>query len=357
MTALATPAAATRPAWRAAVYSLARWLGLFALARRVYADRQCILAYHAFAFTDEHQFRPQLYMRPERFAARLDFLARRGYRFIGLAEAVRRLRAGGCRLRELAVTIDDGFTSVHALAAPVLAARRVPATLYLTTYHVGDGQPVLALALEYMAWKAQRAEANLDLARFGLALPDPVPLAGAAGDRALAALAAHVESLPDLAARDALLTDVGHRLGVPWHDVLAHGRFHLVTPDAARALVAGGIDLELHTHRHRFPDAPPALRAEIEDNRAALRPLGQPDARHLCYPSGRWRADAFAELAACGVESATTCEPGLNAPATPLLGLRRFLDADDISDVEFEAEVSGFKELLRSLRARVGGRG
>ena len=50
------------------------------------------------------------------------------------------------------------------------------------------------------------------------------------------------------------------------------------------------------------------------------------------------------------METATTCEPGLNSPSTPRLSLHRFLDGEDITQIEFEAEVSGFTELLRSVR-------
>jgi hypothetical protein len=43
----------------------------------------------------------------------------------------------------------------------------------------------------------------------------------------------------------------------------------------------------------------------------------------------------------------------LNDTETPPLGLRRFLDADDISRIEFEAELSGFAELLRQSRSHL----
>jgi hypothetical protein len=37
----------------------------------------------------------------------------------------------------------------------------------------------------------------------------------------------------------------------------------------------------------------------------------------------------------------------LNYPETPKLLLRRFLDSDIVSDIEFEAEICGFGELIR----------
>jgi hypothetical protein len=52
------------------------------------------------------------------------------------------------------------------------------------------------------------------------------------------------------------------------------------------------------------------------------------------------------------VESATTCEPGLNTAETPLLGLYRILDQDDLSQIEFEAELFGFSELIRIVTGK-----
>jgi hypothetical protein len=53
------------------------------------------------------------------------------------------------------------------------------------------------------------------------------------------------------------------------------------------------------------------------------------------------------------VESATTCDPGMNRRGDSLLTLRRFLDSSETSQLEFEAELSGFSELLRRGRALV----
>ena len=57
-------------------------------------------------------------------------------------------------------------------------------------------------------------------------------------------------------------------------------------------------------------------------------------------------------LAAVGVKSATTIEPGLNYPDTPRFALRRLMDGHPVSDIEFEAEMTGFMEIVRALRER-----
>lgn len=81
------------------------------------------------------------------------------------------IRAAGCAILPLerlldspnadedavAITFDDGFTSVHDLAAPILAAHDAPATLFLTTGYVGrnnqwPGQPEGAPSFDMMGW-------------------------------------------------------------------------------------------------------------------------------------------------------------------------------------------------------------
>jgi hypothetical protein len=59
-----------------------------------------------------------------------------------------------------------------------------------------------------------------------------------------------------------------------------------------------------------------------------------------------------------GVKSATTIEPGLNYRHTSHFALRRLVDGGPVSDIEFAAEMTGFMEVVRLLRRRLGaGRG
>ena len=58
-------------------------------------------------------------------------------------------------------------------------------------------------------------------------------------------------------------------------------------------------------------------------------------------------------LAALDIRSATTCEIGLAHRATPRYALPRILDSSRVSQIEFEAEMCGFGELARGLKALV----
>jgi peptidoglycan/xylan/chitin deacetylase (PgdA/CDA1 family) len=110
------------------------------------------------------------------------------------------------------------------------------------------------------------------------------------------------------------------------------------------------MDVQLHTHRHRFPLDESLARAEIRDNRAALASLGPGPYVHFCFPSGIYERSQFPWLEKEGIVSATTTRPGFNTPETPLHELDRVLDGERISDLEFEAELCGVLGFLRGRR-------
>jgi peptidoglycan/xylan/chitin deacetylase (PgdA/CDA1 family) len=116
-------------------------------------------------------------------------------------------------------------------------------------------------------------------------------------------------------------------------------------------LVRSGFDIELHSHRHRFPAKREDAIREIDDNRSVLEPVTGKRLKHFCYPSGVWSEQQWSWLAEAGIESAVTTDLGLNVRGTPKYGLKRFGDGDILSQIEFEAEVSGFAELLRAPRS------
>ena len=97
------------------------------------------------------------------------------------------------------------------------------------------------------------------------------------------------------------------------------------------------------------PSAKESLRDFTTCPTALERITGRP-ARHFCYPSGRTDPAHLAALKKADVRSATTCEPRLATRTDPLLLLPRVLDSEDVSPIEFEAELSGLGDRLRRIR-------
>ena len=65
----------------------------------------------------------------------------------------------------VALTIDDGFTSVHRHALQLLMRYEIPATMSVTTYYLQRQTPVFNLAIDYMLASSQVP--TLDLKRWG----------------------------------------------------------------------------------------------------------------------------------------------------------------------------------------------
>jgi hypothetical protein len=91
-------------------------------------------------------------------------------------------------------------------------------------------------------------------------------------------------------------------------------------------------------------------------NRERLRAMTGTVATHFCYPSGNYREAYIPLLQRHGVESATTCDPGLATPASDLMMLPRFIDTNAVSNLVFESWVTGVAECLPRRTTRGGSR-
>jgi peptidoglycan/xylan/chitin deacetylase (PgdA/CDA1 family) len=315
-------------------------------------SRLLILCYHGVSLADEHAALPELYMPPDLFGRRLEHLRSRGCNVLPLGPALGRLREGTLPPRSVALTFDDGTQDFAARVVPLLREFGAPATVYIATYYSGRGQPIFDTALRYVLWRGRASGAEL-----GDLLPAPArrPLrvASAAGAEAAWAALFRRSRAEDMTAdaKDALLRCVARRVGVDHDAFVASGMFQVMSPGQVRALPRDLVDVQLHTHRHRVPAARAAFEREIADNRAHLLPMGVASATHFCYPNGECRAEAAGWLRGLGVESATTCVPGIAAPHTDPMLLPRFVDTSYVSDATFDAWLSGVADLLPRRRA------
>lgn len=292
-------------------------IGLFALARMLTRHEARILCYHGFSYRDEHEFAPQLFMQPATFRQRLDQIAAHGFQVVSLQDLVRRVRARESLTDLLVITVDDGWTGFARYALPELQRRGWPVTLYLTTYYAVKRRPVLNVLRRYLSWK-------------GAPLPERVDEDERECQNLLHAGAA---SALDLSCLDG-------------------GLFELSAPSDLAQRSAEGLDVQLHTHRHRVPSDAELLAQEIQINREIIERITGRPANDLCFPSGEYRAAQFPALAQLGVQSATTTKLGLVRRDANLLELPRLLDGENLDPVELDAELSGFLSLVRRVRRK-----
>jgi peptidoglycan/xylan/chitin deacetylase (PgdA/CDA1 family) len=322
---------------------------LFDLSRRLTADVLKIVCYHGFALDDEHEVDPRMFVSAATLRARMALLRDRGYRVISLEEGVERLVRGELEPDSVVITTDDGWHGTVSVGAPIFREFGFPNTLYVTTYYVQKQTPVYNYLLYHMFLRSPVERAELAhllasvLERFRVSLAASETML----DRAIRAVDREVP----FEARDDLLARVGEVLKVDYARLRESRMYHLLRPEDVAAVEKLGVDIQLHTHRHRLPHDETELRYEIDTNRGVLRELCRSSLRHFCYPSGRWREEHIQPLSSLGIRSATTCDRGMNRPRTHPLKLFRFLDGDHFSDLQFEAEVSGCKSLLRHVGA------
>lgn len=325
-----------------------------------------ILCYHGVSLCDEHEALPALYVSPEFLQARLARIRAGGYNVVSLADGIAQLRAGTLPPRAVAITFDDGTRDFAEIVVPLLREYAMPATIYLATYYCDRPLPVFDTALHYVLWRGRTTGVDVgDLVRTGISqqsLPLDTPTRRDTAWSALCAFARDHEFGAD--DKDVLLRSVSVRVGVDYEEFLATGMFQQMTHEQVAALPRDLIDVQLHTHRHRTPRDRALFSREIVDNRTAIDALtGGTPTRHFCYPSGDYWGEFLDWLPAHGVETATTCVPGLaSAKANPLL-LPRWLDTSTTPDIVFDAWLSGVADLLPRKRvnridpARLASRG
>lgn len=303
-------------------------------------ERLMIVCYHGVSLADEHEWDPGLYISPSTLARRFEILQRAGCTVLPLDEAVRRLYAGTLPDRAVVLTFDDGFHDFKARALPLLDRHGYPSTVYLTTQRCVHNFPVVHLLSSYLLWKHQRE--TLD-ARGVEGLDRVYPLATRAErQRAVDDMVGRMRRegmLPD--AKDAFARRVMERLAIDYDAVVRSRILRIMTPEEVAAVSRLGVAIELHTHRHRTPEDPDAFIDEVRLNRENLRAITGRSATHFCYPSGVYRWNYLPRLEAEGIETATTCDPEIASRDSHPLLLPRFIDNELVSDIEFEAWVTG----------------
>jgi peptidoglycan/xylan/chitin deacetylase (PgdA/CDA1 family) len=329
----------------------ARLLGVFALTQFLTRKHLRILCYHGFSILDEHEVMPHVFMRRETFVRRMQILKRRRIPVIGLAEGLNRLAAGTVGNAETVITLDDGWASNLSVAAPVLEALQFPASIYVTTEHLEAGAEVFNVALYYMLYRTSRTTLRLeglDPAIDGSYNLEPDP---GAVHRSIVAAVERV--FPVLSDRQRLLVPISAALELDLGEILGGGRFQLMHRAEIEVMHRRGFDIELHTHTHHLPASFEQTQDEIMRNQRALTEILGVEKNHFCYPSGEYSPRHLEWLPRLGIASATTCEPGFNGRNTDVLQLRRYLDSEAVSDISFEAEICGLRELARIIRRRL----
>jgi peptidoglycan/xylan/chitin deacetylase (PgdA/CDA1 family) len=334
-----------------AALGVLRGSGIFRLVMNSGWRRQrlLILCYHGTSLEDEHLWRPSLYIDPQKLEQRFEFLKKGQFSVLPLAEGLQRLRAGTLPPRSVALTFDDGTYDFFRQAYPLLKHYGFPATVYQTTYYTSFERPVFNLICSYMLW-TRRGEVIAD--------GQSVGLQGSLDLRTGSGRLAAMRGLLEISERenktglqkDELAAQLARVLKIDYDRLKAKRILQLMNRGELQEIVRNGIDVQLHTHRHRTPGNEALFRREIQDNRSTIHELTATQPVHFCYPSGVYQPEFLPWLREEGVVSATTCDVGLASRHSESLLLPRFIDHQNRTQTEFESWATGLGDLLTVRR-------
>src|ERR1700730_9761866 len=114
--------------------------GYVRATRRLRSSSIAVVAYHGLVREPPSVFN-WCQLSVDEFEKQIEFVSRE-YVVLPLDEIIERLTRSAPLPRATAcVTFDDGFRSVHTLAAPILKRYQLPASVFLVTSLVGTDQP------------------------------------------------------------------------------------------------------------------------------------------------------------------------------------------------------------------------
>ena len=289
----------------------------------------------------------------------MSYLNDNGYNVMTLDSALQALRERRLPESAVVITFDDGFYTTYSKALPLLRKYQYPATLYLITSVFNNGKPLFNYLVAYLIWKSDID--GVDLSGLGVPGLESHGSKDQYSDEELDEIRKKIivygEGLSTEEERARLCVSLAELLGQNYDHLASSRAFSLVSPEELRELEESGVSIQMHSHWHRFPglaaDAE-AVRLDLEKNAADIEKFSHNSPRHFCYPFGRWSEEHWELLENSGVMSAATCDRGFVYADDSPYALKRILDNDEMSQIEFEARISGFAQFAMALRGNTG---
>lgn len=241
-------------------------------------------------------------------------LLKRCFRVLPLSTAIRQLRQGTLPRRALSITFDDGYADNAALALPLLRRHGLHATFFIATAYLDGGRMWNDAVIDYIR---QAPAGRLDFSMIGCgSLPGATD---AQKRQAIDQVLMQLKYLP-FAERQMMAARLAPARRQPL----------MMTSGQIRQLLAAGMGLGAHTHRHPIlaAMADDDAHADIAEGKAALEALiGQP-VTLFAYPNGKPQADYDQRhidmVRALGFEAALSTVAGTAGPGSDPWQLPRY---------------------------------
>lgn len=264
------------------------------LRRKLTGSQVAILLYHRVAAREDNWSLESV--SPETFEQHIKYL-RRSYEFLslnGLAQCMRQEKP--LPQKAVVVTFDDGYKDNYLHAYPILKKYSIPATIFLTSGHIGTGK---LFWWDRVSYFVQHATVNhLDMERLGSYLL-------ASDDDKLRAGSVIIEKLKVLPedVKNSLIEELadGCRVSIP----AEIGKDFILSWDEVMEMNGHGIEFGAHSVNHPvLVNLPPdEARWEISQSKKDIEEKLRQPVTTFAYPNGAFNS----ELATFIEESDFTC--------------------------------------------------
>ena len=316
-----------------------RLLDAYALLRRKLGKSQvAILMYHRIGPKKDKWYAVEP-LGTEKFEKQMEYFCR-NYEILtldGLAQYIEQDKA--LPKKAVAITFDDGYKDNYLYAYPILTKHRMPATIFLTTGHIGTGELFWFDKVGYAIHHANTDQLELDeLGAYALQ---------SEFDKACARIriAERLNKLPE--EKKNLLTQ--KLLNLCQANIPANlGQEHILSWDEVREMHNKGISFGAHSVTHPILTNLPLQQARTEimqSKKDIEEKLGQA-VTTFAYPYGNYNAKIIALLREIGFTCAVTTEAKLISPSANPYKLGRIGAVHDFN--KFKVVFSGLYHDLRS---------
>jgi len=204
-------------------------------------------------------------------------LLKRCFNVLPLSAALNAVNSGTIPPRAVCITFDDGYRSIHDLALPVLREFNLPATVFVTSGHVDQGNMWNDLIIEAIQ---ALPDGQLDLSILGL---EKYSIRNAQERKAAIGMLTERSKYLAPASRRSVIDHLAELAGPGMGSEL------MLTSEMVRNLDRNGVEIGAHTVSHPILTSldDESARAEISGGKQALESiLGKP-VRLFAYPNGK----------------------------------------------------------------------
>lgn len=286
----------------ASIFSYLGFLDAYGFVRRKLTKSQvAILMYHRVSpVKDNWSLEP---LSPQEFEKQIEYFCR-NYEIVPLERLASCIHQGNALPeRAMVITLDDGYKDNYLYAYPVLKKYHVPATIFLTTGHIGTDKLFWDGKVSYIVNNSNITQLDLDeLGRFSFS---------SATDKHQAGLKI-VEKLKKLPneKKNALIEKLVSICGIEIPPGLA--KDFILSWEEVKEMSSGGIAFGAHTVNHPILTNLPLKQAkwEITQSKRDIEERLGKEVTTFAYPNGDFNAGVVELVQKAGFSCAVSVLPG-----------------------------------------------